>query len=181
MQTWHRFLGTPSFLRCWCADPMFWPDGLIWCADAQIMDFCETGYNNVIIADQDHFIALCSCCWNPTIVNCMAKTWMKTRKDKIVPRREIFNCQVLMPRLPPAATLAGIIRQYFCGSGNEVGTGSGCCQDGRAPPHPTTSPARTPFSLFHASLSPINLTPSFKLYLSHTTLSSVLVRICVCH
>ena len=45
-----------------------------------------------------------------------------------------FNSEI--PWNPPlAATLGGIIEQYFGGSGNEVGTRSGCCQDGRAPPH----------------------------------------------
>ena len=45
-----------------------------------------------------------------------------------------FNSEI--PWKPPlAATLGGIIEQYFGGSGNEVGTSSGCCQDGRAPPH----------------------------------------------
>ena len=85
-------------------------------------------------------------CYKPTIFNCMAKTLRKEQKTRLLLVKKYsivsfggsFDAEP-----PPAATLAGIIRQYFCGSGNEVGTGSGCCQDGRAPPHPTTSPPPT--------------------------------------
>ena len=96
-------------------------------------------------------------CYKPTIFNCMAKTLRREQKTRLL---LVKKCSIVSfggsfdAEPPPAATLAGIIRQYFCGSGNEVGTGSGCCQDGRAPPHPTTSPPPNPFSLFHASLSP---------------------------
>ena len=53
--------------------------------------------------------------------------------------------------IPRSRTLGGIIEQYFDGSGNEVGTGSGCCQDGRAQ-RPASPPPKNPFSLFHATL-----------------------------
>ena len=45
--------------------------------------------------------------------------------------------------IPRSRTLGGIIEQYFDGSGNEVGTGSGCCQDGRAQ-RPASPPRKKP-------------------------------------
>ena len=112
--------------------------------------------NTSILGDYGHDLVLLL---NQLLTRCKDTKQKTKRQDRSLSRNVGLSTTSFDAEIPRSRTLGGIIEQYFDGSGNEVGTGSGCCQDGRAQ-RPASPPPKNPFSLFHATLS-THLTFSF--------------------
>ena len=101
-----------------------------------------------ILGDYGHDLVLLL---NQLLTRCKDTEQKTKRQDRSLSRNVRLSTTSFDAEIPRSRTLGGIIEQYFDGSGNEVGTGSGCCQDGRAQ-RPASPPPKNPFSLFHATL-----------------------------
>ena len=80
---------------------------------------------------------------NQLLTRCKDTEQKTKRQDRSLSRNVRLSTTSFDAEIPRSRTLGGIIEQYFDGSGNEVGTGSGCCQDGRAQ-RPASPPPKKP-------------------------------------